>query len=382
MSLSSPNNMIWAQDIYFIFDGVADSPFSYQANYETRLYRFGEKPPRLEQVWTLGEYKQSAKFGVYPSADCAVIAGAGVNPRELYIFSMENVENPTIFTLDEGSTAGRYYYYQVADKSDLIEIKYIEVLSGVKLAKSGLLSVDERGASLKAKDPDLPGELRLYGCSPVGTAHDDIVTFSKLPIGDKAQSLKSFGIEIAPVPEDIIQLGSSRGWVMIANEPQFYALISIPDRNGLMHRELLIYDRANRKWDSILLEGAETAPTLVNGWLIAQILDVNPETDVEIRKSFPGKYRPETIMINPVEKRQLTVRLGGGGRILLIEGDTVYFKVVSKLYKGRIAGNDIVDKELLIDDPSVIHFAWGFRGSTSDEDISPDEVPEDKKAGD
>jgi hypothetical protein len=371
-----------AQDLYFIFNGPAEPPISYQVRYETRIYRFTENNRELKEVWTLGKYQESTKFGVYPSAKRVVIAGPDVMPKELYVFSTGNVENPTIITLDESSTADRFYYYQVPGKSDLVEIRYTEMSGGVSLRKSGLLSIDETGAPIKAKEADFPAELRLYGGRPSGAKVFDVITFSNIPIGDTVRPLKSFGIEITPVPYGIIQLGSLEGWVMIANEPKFYALLSMPDRNDLRHRELLLYDRLNGKWKSVMLDGGETSLRLINDWLVGRIIDVNPETDVEIRKHFPGICREETILINPMNDRQLIVRLGMDSQILWVENDTIYYKSGDRLFKSAIADDDVTDRKLLIADSRIMDFVWGFRGTKSDDDPVPDEVFKNKKAGD
>jgi len=172
---------------------------------------------------------------------------------------------------------------------------------------------------------------------------------------------KSF--EWTPVPDGIVTMKSSNGWVMVANEPVYRALMSVADRNGLTQREVLIYHRATNVWKSIMVGGAETALRVTNGWLTGVIADPDPETNRDIHRGFPSILRDEVVLINPWDDHAITVRLGKGCEILWVEDETVYYRVGTDLYKARIGKDDFVDRELLLSDPRIEFVHWAFRGS-------------------
>jgi hypothetical protein len=156
---------------------------------------------------------------------------------------------------------------------------------------------------------------------------------------------------------------SSDGWVMKANESDFRAFISVPNRNGLTQRELLIYNRMTEIWYSIMLDGPETIPRLINDWLVARVADQSPETDYVARKGVGSIYRNTITLIKPLENRKFDMDLPVGGNVLWLDADSIYYSIGKELHKGIIKNNKIENDQLLLTDIKVLFFEQAFRGS-------------------
>ena len=87
-----------------------------------------------------------------------------------------------------------------------------------------------------------------------------------------------------------------KGWILVANEPDYYALESVPDRNDLVNREILIFDRITDKWNSIIIPGAESEFKTLGNWLVGRIIHKGPKTDYERGVSYGSRMERNIIL--------------------------------------------------------------------------------------
>lgn len=345
------------QALYFIFNGpVKMIPGTPKVWYETRIYRFDEDTKILEEVWTLGELREANKVGIYCNPKVVLIS----DYSDLYVIPMDDVEHPIPIGL-QGTK--NFHYFEVKDGLNLIEVKIVvKDKDNFFSYKYEIYTDDGNPSSVDVKSSDFSGEIRLSGPRPIGINESDIIQLGDIH-KEKLRSVDTeYLFSFAPIPDGIIQQGSTRGWVLIANEPGFYALYSIPDKNDLKQRELLIYNRLKQEWKSIMIDGVATHMGLINGWLIGRFMESNPEDDIEKRKLFPPTVRDSVFLINPVDFGYFPIPLGHKSAILWIESNMVYLRERDKLFKARFENGALVNKEFLIADTSVNFFRCGFRG--------------------
>jgi len=208
----------------------------------------------------------------------------------------------------------------------------------------------------------MKSEVRLDGPGRLLVSADDVLWVDVLPDGSmKSRNEQPVLIDVS-IPDSIIVMKSSYGWNLIAAEPAFLVLCSVPDKNGYKERELLVLNRATGQWSSLLVPGAETAPRLVGRWLVAAISPSDPRTDFVKRGGYPPLRQAKSVMVNPMMARQFTVHLGEQSEVLWIEDSTAYYRVQDSLFTARVANDDFKDRRIILTDPRVLHIHWAFRG--------------------
>jgi hypothetical protein len=164
------------------------------------------------------------------------------------------------------------------------------------------------------------------------------------------------------IPDSIVQRKTSYCWNLFANEPQFYALQSVPERSGLTSREILVYNRLKGAWNSLDIPGARTRLRSFGTWLGGVVTDPDPATNYEKRFGGPPVPRQDVVLVNPLELRSFTVHLGEWCELLSIEGDVVFYRIEKELYRARIQDDDFVDRQLILKDLQVVGINWAFSG--------------------
>lgn len=361
-----------AKTLYFIHSGPTEITATPRVPFETRIYSFDEENGELRQVWTLGKDKEAGKIAVYPNPGIVLIGGDRNKPNEIYIFTMNEIGKPKVIRLGEADYIGDFRYYQRRDKDDRIEIEYFDNSDGHSYSrKRASYSPEGIYAPDSVRDSDSAGEIRLCGGRPIGCNESDIISVLGLPKGKIRGNGFDSEQKTIPMPDSIMQLSASNGWSLIANEPDFNALVSrsaeISDR---IWTRVSIFNRLIGKWTSILIRGESESLRLVNDWLVGEINDYKQTAgEGELPEPLEGELTVgDAVLINPVENCMLTTYLGIGGLILWVENNTVYYKTVdgenAYLYRAKIEDSGLVNKELLSTDSVVRFFRWGFRGSS------------------
>lgn len=167
----------------------------------------------------------------------------------------------------------------------------------------------------------------------------------------------------SPIPYAIVHLKESYCWNLVANSREYSALLSVPEKNELTQRELLVYKPESDSWTSLLIEGAETRLRTINGWLVGNVADSDPRTDHVKRVGYPPLQRENIIMIDPSSGASLDISIGKDSEILWVDGEIVYYRIENQLFKATLRGNSLTERTLLLKDQRVRHIHWAFRGT-------------------
>jgi len=361
-----------AETMYFVGSGPI-VPY-YMGPFGVVVYKVDSECDSLRKVWNLPQHDYY--FGVmpYPSERVLIVVAEPwgyTGPDRLYIVpfdSVSSVQSPVLDFRGTSQTLSGWQYVDNGDGRSFLRVclspaapgtdeKIID-LSTFKVADPSVLS---RGATTRLVRS---GNTWYRGSVETRQVNLNLWGDQWEPTDSEVES------NSAPIPDSIVQMKTSFGWSLIANEPKFYVLQSIPDRNGLTSRELLIFNRSSGIWHSMLIPGPVTKLRLFGCWLGGVVTDDNPETDYEKHVGFTPVSREDLALINPVELRLFTVRLGEWCELLSIESDVVFYKIHNELYRARIQDGDFVDRQLILKDMQVSGMLWAFSGR----DCSP--IPE------
>ena len=350
-----------AQSLYFIHHGPLTSGSPRIPNVAI-IYEWNENTGELTQVWPTGPDVEAFTVEVYPDPGPIVVTQGEWSFETLYVFWRDDIRVPEFIELEAPGSVTKYHYVPMSDGTHQMEIRYFDRTNKnssdrdrtfgytlVPLGRSEEAHVDTGARGL--------GEPRVAGST-------SIISFRRDPSSVLTPIGTEFAFDELSIPDSVVTSESSRGWNLILNEPSHRCLLSVPDRHGLTHRELLVQDRATGTWQSVMIEGSRTTPRPINGWLVGTIADTDPETDYEARKGFPSLLREEAVVFDPLTCHQFTVHLGKMSEVLWIEDSTLYFRTGQELHRARIDNDALVDATLLISDFKVNFIHWAFRASS------------------
>lgn len=354
ISVTAPIETGQTESLFFVHS-QPNTDLPNKRPFPTIILLYNESENTLEPVWSVRENIRTLDVRVYPNAGVLIISEGGWLPvKKLRIIPMDNIKHSKIIDLEKLGLVIRYYYFEEQESLGEIVVHYKEKSNKTEINHSFKfvrIPIDNSG---EAKDLDT-----LFSVTQLR----DMLSIRMEQDG----TLESIGFNVSfdcpPVPDSIVIMKSSNGWVLLANDPYFHVLMSVPDHHGLTQRELLIYNRKANFWNSTLTEGSQTTPKLINGWLVGVIADTDPETNYETHKGFPPILREDVVFIEPLKDHQFTVHLGKGCEVLWIENSEVYYRVGQDLYKAKIENDDFTNRQLILSDPKVNHIHWAFRGS-------------------
>jgi hypothetical protein len=351
----SVNISYCGDSLFFIFHGPFESGSPSIPN-QLVIYCLNPDLKKLDPVWIPENNTEIQDIRIYYDDGFVIMRK---EPTRLFIVPINAVRSAQSQDLPNLNWIGGYHYFSQPNGPGYLEVEYINKEANLQPKGNfaiAYFSIDNAAKEVEPKSMERNSELRLCG--------DDVVSFHKL--SDIPSKPYDINIEFdgAPVPDSIVHMRNSYAWVMIANEPHFRAFLSVPERNGLIERELLIYNRTTSLWKSTMLEGAETSLRLINGWLVGRIADQSPKTDYTRRKGVPSLYREDVIFINPTNMQRFKVRLGGTiSSVLMMDKDTVYYRIDQNVYKARLVDSGFVGSELILSDSRVFSIGRAFRGS-------------------
>ena len=354
----------------FLIDARPCSQMANKKSYPAFIYRYDDSTKHMEEVWRYEPdnslWMRIWNIDTYSDNGPMIFSEGDWQPVRLGITYPDSVHNPRFIDLAPYGSIQDYKYFKGPRGYDLIQVMYSKesqqpgAASDIQwLRTNGDLFPTDDAAKASLQEVRLCGVRSAYG----GGGRNDIIGFRIDANGELAPILFEGSFDWTPVPDSLLVMKSSNGWVMVANEPAYRALMSVPDKNGLTQREVLIYHRFTGIWNSLMIDGAETGLRVTNGWLTGVIADPDPETNYEGHRGFPSILRDDVILIKAEEDHAMTVHLGKGCEILWVEGNTVYYRVGTSLYKARIENDDFIDRELLLNDPRIEYIHWAFRGS-------------------
>ena len=327
----------------------------------TIIYKFNQKNSNLDSVWTLNPAKITSNVYTYSSSNTVIIPEEDWIIEKINILKTNSIDKPQTINIENYGQVTKYNF--LSNNNNLLDLTYkrdrLASKEHVVFDVDILKEVDStKSLSNKTSELRLSGPLPAYG---TGTA--DVVDV-RISVDGTLESVGSnYSFETSPVPDSIIYMEDSDGWVVIANEQLFRVLLSVPVKHGPTQRELLIYNRQTKIWNSILMEGSKTAPRLINDWLVGIVAETDPETNYTTRKGFPSILTDKSMLVNPLTLQSFSLTLGEKSEVLWIENNDLYYRVEDKLFKAKIENETLINNELLYTDPKIKRIHWAFKGN-------------------
>lgn len=158
---------------------------------------------------------------------------------------------------------------------------------------------------------------------------------------------------------------------------------------GNMHTDIWIYKKDTEKWDKVNIPGIPTFYRGFGNWMAGTITDrtqgKNMNKVTVEKKELPGKakrdqklkktgtpvdYRYDTyeiyapgqlLLYNISTKKKITINTQQGDcEVLLIEGDTLYYRIYDAIYQAAIINGKIEKEKLLLQEDYVPDIHWAF----------------------
>ena len=166
-------------------------------------------------------------------------------------------------------------------------------------------------------------------------------------------------------------VASSEQYALFLAEPD----VSIPPRADTT---LHVHDRRQNRWSELRIDGNnDSSLRLFGPWLAVRVEIATGLTGTQSSavsstgrrqessdhlRGFPQSYFPGYAALRNLETgREVRIKTGiADTEVESVTQDTVIYRVEHKLFQGRIAGKNVVDPQLLVDDPAVVHLHWIF----------------------
>ena len=352
-------------NLYLIFSGPLTNGSPNIPN-RAIIYRFDESAKTMEKIWmtepdSINHWIQVWEVRIYGGNGPVIISEGDLFPVKQHIFYPANISKPIYVELPPYVSPLGYKYYACKTGVDYLEVPYSREDPKVKLTNDvEWIRLDTVSWKAEYGEKSTCADVRLTG---IGIPRSDAISYRM-----DADGIFSGIYTVAPTdwatnPINIIRLKTVKDWVMVANEPTYCALISIPDRHEIIQTEVLVYRREDSTWSSLFVPGSETSLRMVSGWLTGIVGYTDPKTVFGSFRGYPTVYKDTLAFVQPEQKRVITSFLGKHAWVLWIEDDVVYYRVDTSLYRARMEGNDLVDRTLILSDPRLRGVNWAFRGS-------------------
>jgi len=329
------------------------------------IHQYDASGQRLVEVWTTGESEKVSTVWQYASCGDLVIVLGREGTRKLAVISRERVSQPNVVDLSGFGSAMRLKYMAGSDGRESTRIFYFDRTTDLSKVKpeTVVLQQAEVLATGERVSPDATAEVRLAGVRPVHAMGEHDLLSVRIGADRSVSAGDSSMVQFAsPIPDSIALLESTKGWNLVANEPAYQALLSVPDRSDFPHSQLVLHLRGPDTWNSVLLEGPLTGLRPINEWLVGVTGYIDPRTDYAAHRAYLGVAGEAVVLVNPVAGRTLQVALGEDSEVLWVESDTVYYRIGDTLYRALIGEDDFLDRTKMVSDPIVQRVHWAFRG--------------------
>ncbi len=204
------------------------------------------------------------------------------------------------------------------------------------------------------------GEIRFTGTqSEVGSFFG--VSVGSIFSGTPDIAWIDTGIDVTafPVPDSIVRMRNAEGWFLFAHEKDYLAIFSIPEKGGYMEREVLIFDRHRRTWNSVLVPGDVTHLRPEGRYIVGTVSYSGPDMDWVHRVSRGEDIVSDsTVFINTDNNR---IILGRIGTLLLIDGDTLISRRGNELCRFIFTDSSVAGPEIMIKDDRIRDVRWAYR---------------------
>ena len=331
-------------------------------SFPVRIYKFDESTRNISVVWNFADKSEFVKrVNVFPKLDIVTILTS--KDGKLALRLLKGSESNVIANITVGSIATVVRHDLIIDEVGNLQIA-VRQRDGA--LQKGYVTQKLLGAKniIPQSLSPVDAEYRLGGpAPPYGSVADDVVTARIDTSGRVIPISAEIVIDGSLIPENMHENETSRIWIIITNEHEYRALMSTPTNKDLSDniRILLLHDRKRDKWNRLQIVGSATALRPVNNWLAGVVSSMHPDTDLQRRVTKPPIWEDRVVLVNPLRIENFTVTLGKGCEVLWIEGEVVYYRVGTTLFKAEISNNDFINRVKLIDDPVIEHFHWAYR---------------------
>lgn len=150
---------------------------------------------------------------------------------------------------------------------------------------------------------------------------------------------------------------------------------------GLGHTTFHVLNKADQTWTSLKIEGGKSGVRGFGSWLAGHVSELEHEvaspgkakrrqkisstgTPVDWRFKDRKIYSPGTLFIFNIQKKEkYTIETGqGDSEVLLVEGDTVFYRVNDEIYQAKMTKNKIAPGTIVVKDDIVYDIHWAFMG--------------------
>lgn len=360
--LTIVSSNILADDIvYFIYSGPTESTTPL-GSHSAIIYRYDNTSDSLLKEWQTPDNEWIKDVRCYPNNQMLLVStktGLSDKIKNMYYVKADSVITKKVISYENRENIGFYHILKSNDTDKLIKT-YSHSSNGLNSVVFDLNTEKE----VQSKSLSDNEEFDLAGLSSAyyGSSHD-ILSYRSIKNGIFQPFRESYYLDVLPVPDSLIKMQDSNGWNLIADEDNFIIMCSVPNKNGLKFRELLIYNKLSTVWSSVLIEGDMTTPRVFNGFIVGEVKISSPDTDWKKRLIFSPIITDSIVIIDPLKLKKNLVRLGKRCKFLWIDDDNkVYYRIGQELYKAKFESGDFINRELILKDFMVNCIHWAFQG--------------------
>jgi hypothetical protein len=359
------------------------------ANFPSSLYKIDQKRKTLVKVREVVT-KEEGMMYIYPYYDERIItiwtkAGTKAEGKRSSRFAVVNMNEPKT----EKNFDITYPDTFIDIEAHLLDILNKGLYQEIEISRNRATEIMLLGINLSTmKQEELswdvykyvklsgipggatPGEVfvvssRADGQILISTVGGKIEAHWKLPPAIKVRENENIGIYINNNDVLVLLLAESR----------------VKKARGLGYTPFHILDKKTNKWHSVKFQGGRTGVRGFGLWLAGYVSDeewgidspgrakrrkdmTETGTPVDWRFKDFKIYSPGILFLyNAQTREKYTIETGqGDSEVLLVEGDTVYYRVNDKIYQAKISKNKLEDGTLLVKDEVVPDIHWAFMG--------------------
>jgi hypothetical protein len=177
-------------------------------------------------------------------------------------------------------------------------------------------------------------------------------------------------------------------WFMVVSSE--YSVLALantssgsPTLGAVGSRDMLVHERTQKRWKKIVIEGTSSRLRLFGSWLATIVGTENPD-----HKPSPGRENERAssanglpsvreqyatfagyeswlpgilVLQNLADDRKIRIETGQeDSEILLVEADTVLYRINDTIYQAKIAGEELKESVVVVKDEDVPEIHWAF----------------------
>jgi hypothetical protein len=314
---------------------------------------FDDAEHQLISKWQYQGMEDVQSVDVFPDENYVLISTGISTISEIIVCRAKTVSNPLHIVFANAA----HKYNLVSSKSDgfLICVNF-GYDKDTKLPLNSFYRISD-GEELLSKSLSQYNDIRVSNGPSMSRA--GVLTLNKA--GDLFRvRISNNLLETAPMPADLLKSDTARGWKLIANTEEYYAISVLAFDEKAKYSEILLYDKRDSIWNSFLIEGGETRLRLINNILVGNIANANPETDHSKFMRFPSDVTYDIIILDPIMKTQSVIYFDNYSEVLWIFDKRVIYRIENNLYEAFLDNGKFVDNKVILSDPRIKHIHWAF----------------------